>query len=510
MKVEKSNSKRLFISVIANIIACLVNIGIGFFLTPYVVNNIGSDAYGFVTLANNFTGYASILVIALNSMAGRFITIEYQRKNYDEANKYFMAVICGNIFMCILLLLPIIICVARLDSFLKISSNLLLDVQILFGYIFIAFLVSLCNAAFSTATFVTNRKDIEAKRNIESYLLKAIVLVVLFRMFEPHVYYVGIATILTSLYILCMNIYYTKKLIPEFRISILAFEFSKVKVLVKAGIWNLIVRVSSILSEGLDLLVANLFIGSQEMGILAVAKTLPSVISTLVGTVSGVFMPSYMIAYAKNDKEELISRMRQSMIILGIISNVCLVVLIVVGKDFYRLWVPEENENVLQLLSILTISGMTINGGVQCVYNIFTVVNKLKAVSVVSIICNVINVLVVIILLNTTDLGVFAIASVSSVFLIIRSLFFSIPYAAHCVEIDIRIFMKPVLLNLLALLVCSLIGNTFKMSFELTQWWRVIAFSGILSIIVIGVSLLLMTNRNEKQNLFFLIKKNLR
>ena len=85
-------NKRLVISVVANIIACLVNMGIGFFLTPYVVNNIGSDAYGFVSLANNFTSYASIITVALNSMAGRFITIEYERGNYKEANSYFTAV----------------------------------------------------------------------------------------------------------------------------------------------------------------------------------------------------------------------------------------------------------------------------------------------------------------------------------------------------------------------------------------------------------------------------------
>ena len=503
-------NKRLVISVVANIIACLVNMGIGFFLTPYVVNNIGSDAYGFVSLANNFTSYASIITVALNSMAGRFITIEYERGNYKEANSYFTAVICGNIFMCIVLLFPAIICIAGMENFLDVPVNLLKDVQILFTFIFSAFFLTLLNAAFATSTFVANRKDIEAKRNIESYCLKAIILIILFQLLLPHVYYVGIATIATGTYILMMNIYYTKKLVPEFKISMANFQVKKVKTLIKSGVWNSVVRLSSSLSEGLDLLVANLFIGSQEMGMLAVAKTLPGVISTLIGTVSGVFVPNYTIAYARNDKEELIFKMRQSMMILSIISNICLTVLVVVGKEFYQLWVPEENSNFLQILSILTIAGLSINGGVQCVYNIFTVTNKLKVVSVVSVLCSFLNIIIVVILLRVTQLGVFAIAGVSTVLLILRSILFSIPYAARCIDVSIKIFLQPILSNFFVLVICSAIGSLVKMLFTLDNWINLIIYAGILCIFVAAINVLFALSREEKKALYETIMRKLK
>ena len=62
---------------------------ISFFLSPYITKALGVEANGFVTLANQFVGYISLITIALTSMASRFISINIFKKNYEEANRYF-------------------------------------------------------------------------------------------------------------------------------------------------------------------------------------------------------------------------------------------------------------------------------------------------------------------------------------------------------------------------------------------------------------------------------------
>ncbi len=57
------------------------------------------EANGFVTLANNFVTYANLIVTALNSMAARFITVEYVKKNYKKANLYYNSVFWGNLIV---------------------------------------------------------------------------------------------------------------------------------------------------------------------------------------------------------------------------------------------------------------------------------------------------------------------------------------------------------------------------------------------------------------------------
>ena len=71
-------NKQLVLNIVATIINFFVGLGINFGITPYIIHTLGADVYGFLPLANNFTGYILIVTTALNSVANRFITIKVQ------------------------------------------------------------------------------------------------------------------------------------------------------------------------------------------------------------------------------------------------------------------------------------------------------------------------------------------------------------------------------------------------------------------------------------------------
>ena len=75
------SKKQLTKNMIASLLVFAINMGVNFFLSPYIVKNIGTEAYGFVSLANNFVNYATIITLAINSMASRFITIAIHINN---------------------------------------------------------------------------------------------------------------------------------------------------------------------------------------------------------------------------------------------------------------------------------------------------------------------------------------------------------------------------------------------------------------------------------------------
>ena len=54
---EMGKSKALIVNMLASILTFLVSLGISFFFTPYLTNTVGEEAYGFVSLANNFINY---------------------------------------------------------------------------------------------------------------------------------------------------------------------------------------------------------------------------------------------------------------------------------------------------------------------------------------------------------------------------------------------------------------------------------------------------------------------
>ena len=51
----------------------MINTLMNFLITPYVTNNIGVEAYGFVALANTFISYVDVISVSLNAYAGRFL-----------------------------------------------------------------------------------------------------------------------------------------------------------------------------------------------------------------------------------------------------------------------------------------------------------------------------------------------------------------------------------------------------------------------------------------------------
>ncbi|MCA5963718.1 hypothetical protein LC724_29820 [Blautia sp. RD014234] len=90
------------INVICSLMVLAANVIINFWLSPYIVKNIGVEANGFITLANNFVTYAQLVAAALNSMAARFISISYVQKDYKKANLYYNSVFWGNLIITVL------------------------------------------------------------------------------------------------------------------------------------------------------------------------------------------------------------------------------------------------------------------------------------------------------------------------------------------------------------------------------------------------------------------------
>lgn len=84
--------KRFIINITATVTAFVIGLCINFFLTPFIVENLGREAYGFIGLSNDFLTYFTLITIALNAMAGRFITIRYVEGRIEEANRYLSSV----------------------------------------------------------------------------------------------------------------------------------------------------------------------------------------------------------------------------------------------------------------------------------------------------------------------------------------------------------------------------------------------------------------------------------
>lgn len=502
-----SEKRQVIINMSASFVAYGATLFIGFFLSPYIVRTIGVEANGFVSLANNFVGYASLITLALNSLAGRYITISIVKGDIKEANRYFSSVFYANIVIASSLAIVGVLVIIFLERLINIPLNLVSDVKLLFACLFLNCLISVVGSVFSVATFVRNKLYLESLRNIEANLARALLIVGLFALFSPHVAYVGAGSLFSGVYVLACNLIYTKRLLPEIKLQRSNFDIKAVMELTAAGIWNTINRLGQIFINDLDLLITNLFISATAMGVLSLSQTVPNMIGNLMNSIVGVYSPNFTILYAEGKHKELITEVKQAMTIMGIMTDVPIIILIVCGQDFFRLWQPTQNARTLQVLSLLAIGILVISGGLNCLYNIFTVVNKIKLNSIVVLVSSFITVGVVFLTLKFTNLGIFAVAGVSTVISAIRNLAFTAPYGAHCLNQRWYIFYPIIIKSVLYTCISSIAGMLIIRGIKVTNWFVLAVKAGIVGILSLIIAFLVFFNNREREIILNRVKR---
>lgn len=381
-----SKNKQLAINMISSLMTFVVGLAINFFLTPFIVKHLGADAYGFVNLSNNIISYTSLLTVALNAMAGRFIALSYQKGDFHEANKYFSSVFYSNLIMASIITLTMIGCVFWLEYIIDIPNKLLMDVKLLFTLLAISNILALITSVYGVATYIKNRLELASIRKIVSSVIRCVVLIISFGLFVPHVWYVGISGFLCSLYVVVTNKQLTKQLTPELVISRKNFDWEKVKELISSGVWNLFIRLGVILGIGFDLLFANVFLGATPMGILSISKALPTTIKAMFQGFGNSFGPLQLQLYAKGNINELISEFKKSIRIFTLLTCIPISIIYVYGEEFYHLWLPDQNAHWLYILTLLGTPCLAIGLPLEGLWNIFTIANKVKIASIAEII----------------------------------------------------------------------------------------------------------------------------
>ena len=496
-----NKNKQLAINMAAQIIALGTNFLVSFFLTPYIINNIGSEAYGFVGLANNFISYIIIITTALNSMASRFITINIHQEKYEETNRYFTSVIFANIIISIPVTIIGTLLIINLSSIVNVPENILEDVTILWALLLANFILDLIGNVFKVATFAKNRLELASLRNIESNVIKVSILVVLFYFLKPSVWYLGLSTLICGIYVIITNIYYTKRLLPNIKIKKKYIDLLKIKELVFSGIWNSLTNISSTLSTGLDLLITNLFVGATAMGVVSLAKTLPTYVLSIFSMLSSVFAPQLTISYAKNDYKEMKNQLIASIKILGMLACIPMVFLYIYGKEFYNLWVPTQDGELLQRLSILACIEFPFVLPLESLWNVFMVTNKVKQSSLFMFANALVSVTCVFILLqfaNSDIQRMYIVVGVSAIISVIRGLTFLPIYGARCLRLKWYTFFPIIIRNVFSIIVISLVAILVKRIIVINSWITLIVTMIVISCISLILNGFILLSGNER------------
>ena len=159
-KQETSMKRAIMMNMFWALFSLLINTLMNFLITPYVTNNIGVEAYGFVALANTFISYVDVISVSLNAYAGRFISVAYHKGQKEEANRYFSSTIVADAVLGGTVFLLGIAMILKITWFCKIPQELVPDVKRLFFLVLLRYIMVVMRTAFETAAFIADRIDI--------------------------------------------------------------------------------------------------------------------------------------------------------------------------------------------------------------------------------------------------------------------------------------------------------------------------------------------------------------
>lgn len=506
-----TQNKQVAKNLIFNTFSFGINFAISFLFTPYLIRTVGKEAYSFFPLVNNIIGYSSILTAAVGSMGGRFITMSIYQNDNEGANQYFNSVWVAYIFLSILFTIVSIFAVIFISDFLMVPEYLETDVQWLFAFGAMSMILSLITGLFGIGTYVKNRLDLSASRNVLINLIRVLCILLLFYIFKPTIIFMSLSAFIAAVVGVYFNLSFKKKLLPELSVNPKKyFSWKKIKETTFSGMWNSVNQLSSVLLGQVDLLITNVFIGAAATGDYAIAKTAPILILNLLSMLSGTFMPHFNILFAQKQMVELIKEVSRSIELVSLLIGIPMGFLLVFSEDFFNLWVPGQDSEKLYWLSVLTVAPLIIGATINPVYGLFGVVNKLKVPSIAVLIGSSLQTIVILIVLKTTNLGIWSIPIVSGIQAVLRNTLFTTVYGGLCLDQKWSTFFPALFKGIVAMFIVVGVGFTIKPFIEINNFFTLIAVFAFIGFVSLMININIVFDKHDREVVFNMVKNKIR
>ncbi len=482
-------------------LAYMVNYGTLLVLTPYITETVGTEAYGFVSLAKQFAQYAVIVTTALNTYAARYIGIAYHKEEREKANTYFSSVFWGDLFLASGIMAAALGPIFFLERLIHIPSEIVGDVKILFLLIFLNFWVSTVFSVFGCAGYIKDKVAMTGMFKTVSYLVNGVILILAYALFPAKIFYIGIGAMGASLVVAWSDMWMTRRFTPDFHTKRSDRSLAAVKELVVAGCWASFNSVGEMLNHGLDLILCNQMISSLAMGQLAVAKTMYMVVQGLHMIIDQAFIPGFLKSYAEHDRQKLLEELKLSMKVSGLLANLIFAGFVSLGLAYYRLWIPGQEIGVIYKLTVITILTCISAGAVHPLYYVYTLTVKKMVPCLVTIAGGMINVAGMYVLIRYAKMGVYAVAWTTAAVMTVIHLITNPLYISHILGVPFTTFYPDIIRNVCA---CLALLGVFKglSRFYMPSSWMALGICILVyAVLGTGIHCVIVCNKTQRKQL---------
>jgi len=461
------------INLFTNVFSMLVIIMSSYITIPIITKNLSISAYNYVALINNFVLFFSVLSFTLNSMLGKFYTIALDKSN-NEANKFLSSAFFSILFLFLISSPLIIYFILEIQQFIKVNNELKMDVQVAFFLSYISLLITTLVSILNTIPYSVNKLNVINYNSIATNIFRIILIIYLFEIFTPHIWYVGFSNLLQNLLAIICSLYFFKKIDSRAKISIGNFRLSYSYKLISTGILNSVILFGNTLMLQTDLIIGNQFVDIEIMGAFAILLSFSTTTRSFSTAVSTSFSPITTKLYSEKNSGNMIKHIQKAIYVTSLMSFVPVILICTIGLNFLEIWLGYNFSNFEKILYIMMIP-LGVSLSFYQLNVLFQTYDKLKFPAILTIFTGIITVIFSYIVGSKS--GIIGIVTVSSIVFFIKNSIILPIYASKILSTSIFSMYKKIFTPLITSLLIILIANEIKKTIIFDEYSKIVIIS---------------------------------
>ncbi len=488
---------RFLPNLISNAALFGFNVLVGLWYTPYLIDHLGTAAYGIIPLVTQITSYMIVVTSTLNSAAGRYITIALEQNNDEEADCYFNTTLFGSMLLVLLLIPLAVLATANLGCIVNVPAGQETQTRWLFACTVAGFFLGTLQSPFDVSCYCRNRFDLQNTISLIQAVVRVGLVVVLFSLVTPQIWQVGLATLAAMCFGWGWSIRLWRTLTPTLSVSIAHFRRTALKHLFSTGGWIAISSIGVILYLGIDLLVVNRMFGAEAGGRYAAVAQWSGLLRMIVGLVSSLFGPTMLYYFARHDIDGLRRYGRQAVKMTGLAMALPIGLICGLSTPLLQTWLGPKFADLAWLMSLMTIH-LSVNLAVTPLFSIQNATNRVRTPAIVTLVMGAGNLGLAVLFAGPMGWGLYGVAAAGAIALTAKNLVFTPIYAAHILHRRLDAFFWEIVPIVLATIGTTAIGKLLVATWDLSGWPRLIVAGIAISALYVAAGYWILMNREER------------
>jgi len=391
-----------------NVLGTLATFLIMFFLTPFMIEHLGMEAWGIWTTIGSILAYSYLLNVGLSNSITRYVPIALTKQDPAMLNRIiststlFYALGGGVMAALVLGLGPFV------PGFINAPAGLANATLVLF--LCTGLSVALTMPMQTSIGMLTGlqRYDLDNAVRLILNVLRAAAVVVFLRLG----YGLVAMALIGGLVQVATNVSYwvfIRRLLPNLRLARRYLDWPLFKELISFGFNTFVYVMGSLLIYRSDLVVIGALLGPRDAAVYAVPVILTGMISSVITSATRAMQPAAAVEFAKGNRALLgdyyAYGVRHTTLVLAPLTAF----LVIKGRDFIDLWVGADFGLSAALLGILLV-GHFFYMSQRSAFEVLSAAGRHKFFGRITIATGVANVAISVTLLKLTNLRLFGVA----------------------------------------------------------------------------------------------------